>query len=65
MIVPKEEDFSEKEHALFSTRLGPLDVLAFIEQGRTYDDLLEHPVKSEFRCHTITVSYRCFLYVIR
>ena len=55
IIVPKVEDFSEKGHALLSTRLGPLDVLAFIEQGKTYDDLLENSVKIEFRGHTIYV----------
>jgi len=55
IIVPKIEDFSEKGHALLSTRLGPLDVLAFIEQGKTYEDLLENSVKIEFRGHTIHV----------
>jgi len=30
IIAPKEEDFSGMGDALFSTRLGPLDVLAFI-----------------------------------
>ena len=33
IIEPKEEDFSGR--ALFSTRLGPLDVLAFIEEDKT------------------------------
>ena len=42
-------------HALFSTQLGPLDVLAVIEEGKTYDDLLEHTVSVEFRGHTIKV----------
>jgi len=55
IIVPKEEDFSEMGHALFSTCLGPLDVLSFIEQGKTYEDLLEHTVEIKFRGHLIHV----------
>ena len=55
IIAPKEEDLSAKGHALFATRLGPLDVLAFIEQGKTYEDLLENTVKIEFRGHTLHV----------
>ncbi len=30
IIAPQEEDFSGLVHALFTTRLGPLDVLAVI-----------------------------------
>ncbi len=55
IIEPKEEDFLGMGHALFSTRLGPLDVLAFIEEGKTYDDLFKHTVAIEFRGHTIRV----------
>ena len=55
VIEPKEEDFSGMGHALFTTRLGPLDVLAVIEEGKAYEDLLEHTVKIEFRGHTIRV----------
>ena len=55
IIEPKEEDFSGMGHALFSTRLGPLDVLAFIEEGKTYEDLFEYTVAIEFRGHTIRV----------
>ncbi len=55
VIEPKEEDFSGMCHALFTTRLGPLDVLAVIEEGKTYEDLLEHTVEIEFRGHTIRV----------
>ena len=42
-------------HFLLTTRFGPLDVLAFIEQGKTYEDLLEHTVEIEFRGHFIRV----------
>jgi hypothetical protein len=55
VIELKEEDFSRMGHALFTTRLGPLDVLAVIEEGKTYEDLLEHTVEIEFRGHTIRV----------
>ncbi len=39
MIEPQEGDISGRGHALFTTRLGPLDVLAVIEEGRAYQDL--------------------------
>ena len=55
IIEPKERDLSGKGHALFTTRLGPLDVLAVIEEGKTYEDLLAHIVKIEFRGHTLRV----------
>ena len=55
VIEPKEGDISGKGHALFATQLGPLDVLAVIEGGRAYVDLLEHTVELEFRNHTIRV----------
>ena len=55
VIRPKEEDFSGMGHALFTTRLGPLDVLAVIEEGKAYEDLLEHTVEIEFRGHAIRV----------
>jgi hypothetical protein len=55
VIGPNEGDISGKGRFLFTTRLGPLDVLAFIEQGRAYEDLLEHTVEIEFRGHIIWV----------
>lgn len=55
IIEPKEEDLRSMGHSLFSTRLGPLDVLAFIEEGKTYEDLLEHTVPVEFRGFTMRV----------
>jgi len=54
-IEPKEGDLSGKGHALFTTRLGPLDVLAVIEEGRSYGDLLGHTVEIDFRGHTLRV----------
>ena len=55
VIEPKEDDISGMGHALFTTRLGPLDVLAAIEEGRGYDDLFEHTLEIEFRGHIIRV----------
>ena len=55
VIEPKESDISGMGHALFATRLGPLDVLGVIEEGKAYGDLLEHSVEIEFRNHTIRV----------
>jgi len=55
VIWPKEDDFIEIIHALFTTRLGPLDVLTVIEKGQTYEDLFDHTVEIEFRGHTIRV----------
>jgi len=55
IIAPKEEDFSGMGHALFTTRIGPLDVLAFIEERKTYEDLVKHTIKIEFRGQTIQV----------
>jgi hypothetical protein len=55
IIEPKAKDFSGKGHTLLTTRLGPLDVLAFIEEGKTYDDLIRQTVEIEFRGHVIHV----------
>jgi predicted nucleotidyltransferase len=55
VIGPKEGDISGTGHALFTTRLGPLDVLAVIEEEKAYEDLLEHTVEIEFRGHTVRV----------
>ena len=55
VIEPKEDDISGMDHALFTTQLGPLDILSVIEEGRAYGDLIEHTVEIEFRKHTIRV----------
>jgi len=55
VIEPKENDFSGIGHLLFTTLLGPLDVLAVIEEGKTYEDLLEHTVEIDFRGYTLRV----------
>lgn len=55
MILPKEDDFLTMGHRLFTTRLGPIDILAFIEENKIYEDLIEHKVEIEFRGHTLHV----------
>jgi len=55
LIEPKRRDLSGKGHVLLTTRIGPLDVLAVIEGGRSYEDLLEHTVEIDFRGHTLRV----------
>ena len=55
VIEPKRGDLSGMGHALFTTRLGALDVLAVIEEGKAYGDLLEHTLAIEFRSHTLRV----------
>ena len=55
LIEPKEQDLSGKGHVLLTTLIGPLDVLAVIEGGRSYEDLLEHTVAIDFRGYTLRV----------
>ena len=55
IITPTEEHLSAKGHSLFTTRFGPLDILAAIEKGRSYQDLIEHTIKIDFLGHTIRV----------
>jgi len=49
ILEPKKRDLSGRGHALFATRFGPLDVLAIIEEGRGYYDLLPDTIEIEFR----------------
>ncbi len=55
VIEPKKDDLSGTGHALFTTRFGPLDVLAVIEEGKTYEDLMAHTIEIDFRGHVIRV----------
>ena len=45
IIIPTEKDLTAKGHLLLNTRLGPLDILAFIEQGRGFKELLADAVE--------------------
>jgi hypothetical protein len=55
IIEPVVEHISGKGHSLFTTRLGPLDVLGIIEQGKSYEDLIDHTIEIDFRGHIIRV----------
>jgi predicted nucleotidyltransferase len=55
LVELKEEDLSGKGHVLLTTGIGAIDVLAVIEGGRSYEDLLEHTVDIDFRGHTLRV----------
>ena len=55
VIEPNEKDLKGKGHVLLTTRFGPLDVLAAIEEGRGFDGLLADTVEIEFQGHIIHV----------
>ena len=53
--LKEEEDLSGKGYVIVTTGIGAIDVLAVIEGGRSYEDLLEHTVDIDFRGHTLRV----------
>ena len=55
LIQPTYNDLSAKGHSLFTTNLGPLDVLSIIEQGKSYNDLIKDTVEIKFRGKIIKV----------
>ncbi len=55
IIVPQKDDFFGLRHGLFTTRLGPLDVLAVIEEQKTYEDLIGHAHEIAFRGYKLHV----------
>lgn len=55
IIEPTQTDLSGMGHLLLSTRLGPLDILSFIEERKTYEDLIDHTEKIPFRGHILQV----------
>ena len=55
LIELKEEDLLGKGNVLLTTGIGAIDVLAVIEGGRSYEDLLEYTVDIDFRGHTLRV----------
>ncbi len=54
-IEPEERDLAGKGHVLLTTLIGPLDILAVIEGGRSYEELLKRTVKIDFRGHCLRV----------
>lgn len=55
VIQPRKGDLAGKGHVLLTTRLGPLDVLATIEKGKGYKELIEHTIEIEFRGNSVRV----------
>ena len=55
IIEPTEKDLKAKGHLLLNSRLGPLDILAFIEQGRGYRELLSDAVEIELYGYKVNV----------
>lgn len=54
-IFPEKKHISKMGHNLFSTSMGPLDVLAFIEHEKTYADLIDFCIDVDFKGYTIKV----------
>ena len=55
VIEPTEEDLKGEGHLLLTTRFGPLDVLAFIEEGKGFEELLSDTVEIEFQGYRVYV----------
>ena len=55
VIKPTVQDLSGTGHVLLTTRDGPLDVLAVIEEGKSYEDLLEHTVNIDYKSQVLRV----------
>ncbi len=55
IIKPDFRDLQGDGHVLLSTDLGPLDVLAVIENNCGYDDLLPNSVEIDYQGHKILV----------
>ncbi len=55
VIEPNERDLSARGHLLLSTCHGPLDILAVIERGRGYEELVQDSAEMEFRGHKVRV----------
>ena len=49
VIEPNDKDLQGKGHVLLATCFGPLDVLATIEKGRGFEELLTYTVEIEFQ----------------
>ncbi len=49
VIEPDEKDLKGKGRVLLTTRFGPLDVLAVIEEGRGFEELFTDTIEIEFQ----------------
>ena len=55
LIGASRKDLTGTGHVLYTTRLGPLDLLSVIEKGYAYSELLEHSVEIKFRGYKLLV----------
>ena len=55
IIEPEESELADMGHMLLTTNLGPLDILSFIEERKTYEDLIDHTVEIPFRGQMLRV----------
>jgi len=55
IIEPAEEDLKAKGHLLLNTRYGPLDILAYIEKGRGFKELLTDTIEIELYGYKVYV----------
>ena len=55
IIKPDERDLRGKGHLLLTTCFGALDILAVIEKGLDFDELLPSTVKIEFKGYNVFV----------
>ena len=55
LIEPTVVDLKAKGHLLLKTKYGPLDVLAFIEKGNGYEDLIANSTKIDFHGYKVSV----------
>ena len=55
VIEPMASDLAGMGHLFFKTRLGPLDVLSYVEGKKTYEELIGHTVEISFKGHMIRV----------
>ncbi|MFH0726325.1 MAG: hypothetical protein V2B19_08265 [Pseudomonadota bacterium] len=55
LLFPNEADLRGRGHVLLTTRFGPLDVLAVIEKGLGFEELLPNTVLIEFQGYRINV----------
>ena len=55
IIEPTAEDLKAKGHLLVKTKYGPLDVLAFIEKGHGFEELIANSTEIDFHSYKVSV----------
>jgi hypothetical protein len=62
IMEPTAEDLKAKGHLLLRTKYGPLDVLAFIEKGNGFEELIAHSTEIDFhRCKVSVLNLETIL----